>query len=101
MTTQPMNCANCLTRPAEFLCHKAGKKPVLCSECLRQSRTLFYAWERLGYFPVCISIPRHIREKWAHEILIDGLKTRLPQNEIAVSRVGKKGFASFFALETN
>ena len=96
-----MNCTNCLTRPAEFLCHKAGKKPVLCSECLRQSRTLFYAWERLDYFPVCISVPRNIREKWGHEILIDGLKCHMPKKEIAVSRVGKKGFASFFALETN
>ena len=62
---------------------------------------LFYAWERIDSFPVCISIPRHIREKWGREILIDGLKCSMPKKEIAVSRVGKKGFASFFALETN
>lgn len=96
-----MNCVNCLARSAEFLCHKAGKKPALCSECLRNSRTLFYAWERLDYFPVCISIPKHVRENWAREILIDGLRCRMPKKEIAVSHTGRKGFASFFALEKN
>jgi len=96
-----MNCANCMTQPAEFLCHREGKKPLLCSECLHASRKLFYAWQRLDFFPVCVSVPNVEKAKWAHEILIDSLACEMPKNETVVSRKGRKGFAQFFAPERN
>ena len=94
-----MKCAFCHNSP-DYQAKSVGFEieMKLCRNCLSDNASLFTCWHSLS--PL-ISVPVSVRDKWAHEILIDGLKTRFPKKEVAVSRAGKKGFASFFALECN
>lgn len=95
-----MQCENCQSRKAEYICHRPGKKPHLCPSCLQQTRSLFCAWQRLEDYSACAEIPVSTWKKWALEILIDGMTIRTGK-QIVVSRAGRKGCAKFFALENN
>ena len=95
-----MKCAFCRKKSPDYRAQSIGFaiSMPLCKKCLSRNSELFVSWHSLA--PL-ISVPASVREKWAYEILIDGLKCCMPKKEITVSHVGEKGFASFFALETN